>query len=184
MRLFAALPLPSDARAPLVGAMEALRREGWPVRWVDPSLLHLTLKFYGEVPDERAAAIAEALDAATDRMPAVLLVVTGVGTLPRGRGARVIVADLAPEPALELLQHRVEMAGKSIGIPVEGRPFRPHLTLGRVRQGERLPAAARARVAAEPAALTAVADAVELFESRTGPAGPQYLSRRRYRLVA
>jgi 2'-5' RNA ligase len=184
MRLFAALPLPSDARAPLAGAAEALREEGWPVRWVDPSLLHLTLKFYGDVPDERAAAIAEALAAATEGMPAVLLVVTGLGTLPRGRGARVIVADLAAEPGLELLQHRVEMAGQSIGIPVEARPFRPHLTLARVRQGERLPAAARARVAAETVALTGVADTVELFESRPGPAGPQYLSRRSYRLVA
>lgn len=184
MRLFAALPLSGEATAPLARAAAALREEGWPVRWVDPSLLHLTLKFFGEVPAERAVAIGEALAAATGGMPAVVLEVTGLGTLPRGRGARVVVADVVPEPALELLQHRIEAAGQAIGIPAEGRPFRPHLTLGRVRQGERLPASARARIAAEQMVTTTVADSVELFESTSAASAPRYTSRRSYALVA
>lgn len=184
MRLFAALPLPDSAVPALSGALEALRNEDWPVRWVDPSLLHLTLKFYGEVPDERAVAIAEALAAATEGMSAVVLTATGVTTLPGGRSARVIVAEVVPEPALELLQHRIEAAGRTIGIEPEGRPFRPHLTLGRVRHGERLPAVAQTRLAAEPIALSTVVDAVALLESRPGGAGPRYVSRRSFPLAA
>lgn len=184
MRLFAALPLPDEATASLARAAAALREEGWPVRWVDPSLLHLTLKFYGEVAAESAVAIAQALAAATAGMPAVVLEVTGLGTLPGGKAARVVVADLAPERALELLQHQIEAAGRSIGIEPEGRPFRPHVTLGRVRQGERLPARARERIAAEPLAVTTLGSTVELFESRSAPGGPRYVSRGSYALVA
>jgi RNA 2',3'-cyclic 3'-phosphodiesterase len=183
MRLFAALPLSDPAALALAQAAAALRCEDWPVRWADPSLLHLTLKFYGEVPDERVVAIADGIGAATRDSPAVALEVTGLGTLPGGRAARVVVAEVAPEPALELLQHSIESAGAAIGIPLEGRPFRPHLTLGRVRHGARLPDGADARIRAEPVSVTAFADTVELFESRPG-SGPRYRSRRSYRLVA
>lgn len=184
MRLFAALPLPETARAPLAEAADALRQDGWPVRWVDAPLMHLTLKFYGDVTDERAAAIADALAGATDGVGAVLLEIAGLGTLPGGRAARVIVANVEPAPALELLQHRVERASEAVGVPVEGRPFRPHVTLGRVRQGERLPAAARAKLARRAVAAAGLAERVELYESRAGAGGPRYVAHRSYGLVA
>jgi 2'-5' RNA ligase len=114
----------------------------------------------------------------------VVIAVTRLGTLPGGRAARVIVADVEPVPALELLQHAVERASESVGIPVEGRAFRPHITLGRVRQGERLPAHARTALAGRTVAASGLTDRLDLYESRGGAGGPRYVARRSYQLVA
>lgn len=183
MRLFAALPLPDVARAPLAEAAGSLRAQGWAVRWVDPSLLHLTLKFYGEVTADAAERLAEALASAARDSGAVTLAVTGLDTFPAGRAPRVIVAALAADPGLELLQHRVETASGAAGFPPEGRPFRPHLTLGRVRRGERLPGGARRHITATAVKAAALVDTMELVESLRGT-GPRYRALHRYPLVA
>ena len=79
---------------------------------------------------------------------------------------------------LELLVHRVERACAGLGFPVEGRPFRPHVTLGRVREGRRLPEpAVRAIEGAELPAASFMAERVVLYESLPGPGGSRYEER-------
>jgi len=50
---------------------------------------------------------------------------------PRYERPRVVWVGVAPEPALELLQHRMEQEFAPLGFPTEARAFRPHITLGR-----------------------------------------------------
>lgn len=173
MRLFAALPLPSglaDALAPLLAE---LRTTDWPVRWVADENLHLTLKFFGEVEPAREPAVAEALRGAVQGTGPIDLMLAEPGVLPpRGR-ARVVVVDLEAPPALELLQHRIERAAEPLGFSAEGRPFRPHLTLGRVRREARLPAGAAGRFR-HRLELPWLADRVVLYESAPSPAGQRY----------
>jgi 2'-5' RNA ligase len=70
--------------------------------------------------------------------------------------------------------HRVEQGAEALGFPVEGRPFRPHVTLGRVRDGVPWPPAASDRLERETLRASFVADRLVLFESRPGPDGSVY----------
>ena len=58
----------------------------------------------------------------------------GIGAFPNFRRARVVWIGVGQDPRLELLHHDVEVACEKIGFELEGRPFRPHLTLARVKQ--------------------------------------------------
>jgi 2'-5' RNA ligase len=64
-----------------------------------------------------------------------------------------------------------------MGFPPEGRPFRPHITLGRVREGHRLPPGAIDQLENVAPGTAFLADRVVLFESRLTPAGPVYGAR-------
>lgn len=174
MRLFAAMPLPEGAHSLAVAELRILRDLGWPVRWVREDGLHLTLKFFGEVAPDRLDTIAEMLGFCVDRMTPMALAVTGGGVFPHPSKPRILRLDVSSVPALELLQDRIERGGERIGFPPEGRPFHPHLTLGRVREGHRLPADAIARLESIPEQPPFMADRLVLYESELGPNGPAY----------
>jgi RNA 2',3'-cyclic 3'-phosphodiesterase len=182
MRLFVAVPLPDEALRAAAARLSDVRDLGWPVRWVRQDGLHLTLKFFGEVSPDRLDTIAEMLGFCVAGMGPMTLEITGAGVFPHSSRPRVIRLDLAPVPELELLQDRIERGGEGIGFPPEGRPFHPHITLGRVREGHRLPAGALEeleRTAAQPPFL---ADRVVLYESRLSATGPDYHMRAEFRL--
>jgi 2'-5' RNA ligase len=151
--------------------------------------VHLTLKFLGEVASERedelAAALARAAgDAATDGARPLTLVVRGFGAFPAARRPRVVWAGIEPEPALELLQHRVEREMGPLGFPTEARPFRPHLTLGRATRdaGPREFGDAEAAFGAIGFEGVALVETVDLMQSTLHPRGAVYQVRRRERL--
>lgn len=174
MRLFTALPVGGEATAELERLLENLRRTEWPVRWVRGDALHVTVKFFGEVGTDQMDAIREALRAATDRTPLLPFVPGELGGFPNLRRPRVLWAGYQSETALELLVHRVEQRAEALGFPVEGRPFRPHVTLGRVRDGVPWPLAAMNRLEREALHESFVADRLVLFESRQGSGGSVY----------
>jgi 2'-5' RNA ligase len=95
--------------------------------------LHLTVKFIGERPPDAVDALAAAAARVASRHEPLLLEVGRFGAFPSQRRPRVLWLGVRPDPRLELLHHDVELACAELGLPVEGRPFRPHLTLGRVR---------------------------------------------------
>jgi 2'-5' RNA ligase len=174
VRLFAAIPLPEEAHVLAVAELRILRELGWPVRWVREDGLHITLKFFGEVAPDRLETIAEMLGFCVDRMAPMSLAVTGGGVFPHPAKPRILRLDVSSVPELELLQDRIERGGERIGFPPEGRPFHPHLTLGRVREGHRLPPDAIARLEAIPEEPPFLADHLVLFESELGVQGPSY----------
>lgn len=177
MRLFVAVPLPEAAQQEVARMLRGLSDLEWPVRWVKEDGLHVSLKFFGEVTSDRVEAIEELVQFATRGMKQIELVPEGGGAFPSRRHPRVLRLELTAGPDLELLQDRLERGGEQIGFPPEGRPFRPHVTLGRVREGHRLPAGAMDRIEAIPAGTGFLAERVVLFESRLTPAGPVYGSR-------
>jgi len=124
-------------RQQLWDATGPVRERGLPVTWVRPEGLHLTLKFLGEVEEARDAELRAALAEAGGAGRAVTLEIGGCGVFPDFRRPRVVWVGIAPEPALELLQDRVERAFAPLGFPTEARAFRPHLTLGRATREAR-----------------------------------------------
>lgn len=174
MRLFVAVPLPSPALEEAGNLLRSLRELEWPVRWVRDDGLHVTLKFFGEVTSDRIEAIEEVLQFATAGMGPLELSLAGGGAFPSSKRPRVLRLEVAAGPDLELLQDRLERGGEQIGFAPEGRAFRPHITLGRVREGHRLPPDAMRQLDGLPSGAPFLADQVVLFESRQTAAGPAY----------
>ena len=135
IRAFIALPLPQDWTEALAYTVSELRRslpDG--IRWVDPSGIHLTLKFLGPTDAKIAPSIVDALATNLAGATSPALSLYGLGTFPAGRNPRVVWAGVSGDSAsLETLHRSAEDAAVSLGWPEEKRPFRPHLTLGRVR---------------------------------------------------
>ena len=133
MRLFLAINLSSDVRRELHDTTLSLRDCAPEVGWVAEARLHLTVKFLGEQPSERVDEITAALSATAARHRHLSMTVGGIGAFPNFRRPRVVWVGVAHDARLELLHHDLEVAFERIGFEVEGRPFRPHITLGRIR---------------------------------------------------
>ena len=175
MRLFAAIDLSDEARLAIAGQQTRIRRElaDDSLRWVQTDHMHLTLAFIGEVEPARGAAIADCMSAPFPQRP-FRLVFGGVGVFPPHGAPRVLwlgALDGAPE-AVEL-QRAVALRLESVGVLREDRVFRPHLTLGRWRDGRPAVRGSLAQQGAVPVAEVAVA-AVTLYQSRLSSSGPAY----------
>lgn len=175
MRLFAALPVSGDAERELVALLSRYRRSAWPVKWVRDEGLHVTVRFLGEVADAGVPGVAEALRAAVEGTPSLPFSPVEFGAFPSLSRARVLWAGYESEPALELLVHRVEQGVTRLGFPGEAKTFRPHVTLGRIREGARLPREGFGALAGEPLTAGFVAERLVLYESRSGAGGSRYL---------
>src|SRR5947208_2453889 len=110
-------------RRSVVDATEPLRLCAPELAWIREPLLHLTLKFLGEQPDERLGEIKDALASVAGRHRELVMALGGIGAFPNFRRARVVWIGVAQDPRLELLHHDVEVSCESIGFEVEGRPF-------------------------------------------------------------
>jgi 2'-5' RNA ligase len=174
MRLFAALPVSGDAMEELSALIREFEVTDWPVRWVRPAGLHLTLKFFGEADSRQIPEIIEALRAASAGTPRLSFAAGELGAFPTIAAARVLWAGYVAEPALELLAHRVEQRCAVLDFPAEGRPFRPHVTIGRLRVGKRLPAEAVRLLEQRSLQGGFSADRLILYDSVTGAGGATY----------
>ncbi len=135
IRSFIAVKIPPES-AERIGAGQArLRAAGADVKWVDPQSFHITLKFLGGVEKERLADVWQSVEAALDGTAAFTMRFRGVGAFPNPGRPRVIWAGIV-EGAAELreMAARVEAACETHGFERERRPFRAHVTLGRVRR--------------------------------------------------
>lgn len=174
MRLFIGIPLPASAQADVAAILRVLRAREWPVRWVRDRGLHMTIKFFGETTTDRVEAIVEMLNFAGDGLHPLTMTLSAGGVSPSIRQPRVIHLGIDADAALELLQDRIERGAEGLGFPPEGRPFRPHLTLGRVREGHRLPEGWQTELERIPSGEAFLVDRVMLFESELTPTGPSY----------
>jgi len=184
VRLFIALNLPASVRSSLWEAAAPVRTLGLPVRWVRPEGIHLTLKFLGDVPDSTEPDLRAALTRAARGSRPLPLTLEGFGAFPSVERPRVIWAGMEAVPGIELLQHQVEREFEPLGFAPEGRPFQPHLTLGRAERD----AAPRAFAALGPALArlhyqeTALVETVDLMQSTLQAGGPVYQVRHSERL--
>jgi 2'-5' RNA ligase len=137
-RLFVALTLPPELGAPLVLAIERDLGPGSRVRVTRPDALHLTLRFLGEVELSLAGALDACLAERVTGLPAPRLELGQPGAFPARRRERVLwiaPRELAgSEGRLAALERAVGEAVLAAGIPPgdeRGRPWHPHLTVGR-----------------------------------------------------
>jgi 2'-5' RNA ligase len=184
LRAFIAIDLPPAVKAALGDVAATLdgRVPRGAVRWVRPEQMHLTLRFLGDTPADRLPALSAVLDGLAAGHAPFALRLTEVGCFPNLRRPRVVWVGLGGEEAkLAALVHGLEAALRPLGRPPEDKPFRAHLTLGRVKD-ER--AAQGVDWSAAVPALSVPVAAVHLIESRLRPDGPQYFVRHTSAFVA
>src|SRR5205814_9385639 len=134
MRLFVAIELSEGFRKRLIEMQDALRGVVPEVSFTKAENLHLTLKFIGELEEQRVPALCEALK----KIPEVgefELRLIGLDLLPERGPIRILGAAVDGGEKLLTLQSAIEEACASQKIPRENRRYRPHITLARARQG-------------------------------------------------
>jgi 2'-5' RNA ligase len=178
LRLFVAIELPGEVREALGRLQHELQRRGLEkLRWVRPEGIHLTLKFLGATPAEKAPAIQEALASAVIGISRHELALGKLGTFGGGR-PRVLWVDLVGDlDAVRELQERSETALNPLGFEREARSWSPHLTLARVRPETAREVASplgSAIAEAKPAAGAIPVREVCLMRSTLRPSGAVY----------
>jgi 2'-5' RNA ligase len=176
VRLFIAINLPPVERGTIRNVTARARAAAPGASWVSEECLHLTLKFLGERPDTEVEGLRAALEGVARRSPPLRLSLGGVGAFPNFRAPRVVWMGVTHDPKLELLHHDMETVLSDLGYEVDGRPFRPHVTLARVRR--ELPRATAAELARQARTIdhrsTVDVHSVDLMASELLPSGPRY----------
>lgn len=137
IRAFISLELPEAIKQAADRLQERLKTKGSDVSWVKSSGLHLTLKFLGQVPMEMIPEIIKALEPVAAQAHPLRVSVLGVGAFPHLENPKVVWLGLQADEGLMQLQRGVEEVTNRLGFVPETRPFRPHLTLGRVKSPKR-----------------------------------------------
>jgi 2'-5' RNA ligase len=137
MRCFIGIEIEDAVRQELTEVQTAIKRtvncQDSDLKWVKPDLIHVTLKFLGDVPDNEAVAVCQATEEAAKRHAPFDLSVEKVGHFG-GRSARTLWAGTGEgSTPLAALHQDLEQALEQIGWPPETRRFSSHLTLCRVR---------------------------------------------------
>jgi 2'-5' RNA ligase len=174
MRLFVALDLHPEVRQKIAALLRELKPAAPGLKWVSADALHVTLKFIGEQPEARLAAIVEALK--TVPTPGRLeLRFRGLGCFPNERRPRVFWIGMEAPPELARLAETIGQALEALGIEREKRAFSAHLTLARAREGQHAQLPAGAWEAHRNDAFGGfTADQFFLFQSHLSSAGAQY----------
>lgn len=132
MRLFVALEIPEAVRRELSRRVAALRDRLPRARWVDLDMVHLTLLFLGETPADRVPALSAKLREAFARHSPMTLRLSGGGTFPPKRPARVAWVGMdAPEELAAVQADAAAAAVATAGFEPEDRPYTAHVTLAR-----------------------------------------------------
>ena len=175
-RIFVAIELPAVVLDELEDAIAPLRIEAPELAWTPSSTRHLTMKFLGDVEPDRAAGVAHMLDGIARAHRPFAIHLARFGAFPNFRKARVVWLGVEHEPRLELLQHDLELAAAELGFELEGRAFRPHVTLARVHEILEVDRMRRLARAARKVDFSATADvaAMTLFESTLAPTGARH----------
>lgn len=174
MRLFVALEIPSAVRENLDSLLASLRAITKEPRWVRAENLHVTLKFLGEVGEDKLEAVRSALGKIRCGK-AVTLEFHGLGFFPDEKHARVFWASIEASANLKTLAAGIEGAMEGLGIPREKREFSPHLTLARF-ESPKLPEALRKAIAENVQREFGSLQTSEfhLIQSKLRPSGAEY----------
>ncbi len=135
IRTFICIEISASIKARLAALQEDVRKLEAQVSWVKPANIHLTLKFLGDVPQAKLPQIIEAVRRISGSCSPFEVEVSGTGCFPSPRKPNVLWIGLAKLPqSLITLQQSLEDELEREGFARESKPFKPHLTIGRIRQ--------------------------------------------------
>ena len=176
MRLFIGIGLPEECCHRIAAAISPLRAKGLPVSWVAERNLHLTLKFLGEIPPGEADGLAGFMAEAARDIPPFEFCVEEGGGFPSLAAPRILwIGVREPLELVGKLHQNMENTLSAAGFPHEGRPFHPHVTVGRIK-GRVAPGWGGTFASAVSGTTFGIvfAASYRLYESRLSPSGANY----------
>ena len=184
MRLFIAIELSEEIRAALAQIQSHLKYSGADVKWIEKDNIHLTLKFLGDVSDEKAEKIKQILDDIVKETKSFELSLkmskeapgTLIGAFPNINYPRGIWVGLDKGAAKsKILAEKIDDTLSKIGFQKETRPFAAHLTIGRVRSPKNKEALKEKMTSYQLSAISLqLVKSVALFQSTLTPKGAVY----------
>lgn len=134
VRAFVAIDSSGGVASRAAALIEKLRAADAKVTWVSPENMHWTLKFLGDVNLTATAEICAVLQEAVTELPAFDVQVAGLNAFPNNERPRTIWLGVSEgEEIMAELAETIDRRLAALGYKPEGRRFRPHLTIGRVR---------------------------------------------------
>jgi 2'-5' RNA ligase len=134
VRTFVAVEIPLEVKEHARRLIEQLRNAPAKVKWVGPEAMHWTLKFLGDVDIVETPKICQAVARAVEPLAPFDVEARGAGAFPDLRRPRTVWIGMGQgTDAMVQMHDRIESELSQLGYRPEGRRFRPHLTIGRVR---------------------------------------------------
>jgi 2'-5' RNA ligase len=191
IRAFFAVELSQELRAKLATVQQELKRRiepelkrGTRISWAQPASIHLTIKFLGDMDEQVIDPLRFAVEQAIGSLGSVIVPLERLGVFPHPQSPRVLWVGPSEKWEKEAEAKRVaeihgaiEQACEALGFLRETRPFSPHLTLARIKMGERYVGVALAKggVLDRPLSLGSLAvESVVLIKSELKPTGSIY----------
>jgi len=176
MRTFIAVAISSEVREKLAQIQAEFRKGDPDVKWVEPENLHITLKFLGEVSENKLPDVIEKARLAVSEISNFRMHLSGLGSFPNLKSPRVVwVGTSEGKDELKKLNEKIEENLSNLGFAREKREFSAHLTIGRVRS---LRGKGKLVKKIEELGNTDVGefsvDKVLVMESQLSPKGPTY----------
>ncbi|MEK7236812.1 MAG: RNA 2',3'-cyclic phosphodiesterase [Nitrospirota bacterium] len=191
IRAFLAVELSHELRAELATVQQELKRRiepemkrGMRISWAQPASIHLTIKFLGDMDEQVINSLRVAIERAIGNQIAVNVPLERLGVFPRSESPRVLWVGPsenwekgAEAKRVAEIHVAIEQACEGLSFLRETRPFSPHLTLARIKMGERHVGVAFAKsgVLDRPLSLGSLAmESVVLMQSELKPTGSVY----------
>jgi len=176
VRTFIAIVLDNSLHPTMSRIIEKLSSSNAKVKWVEPENVHLTLKFLGNVEEERLPEVFEACERAVKDMRAIDLEMKALGCFPDVKSPRIVWLGIERgAEGVRKLQERVESELRAVGFPKEEKTFKAHLTIGRVKGKQGLSRLCRLLEEEKNFFVGSMrCEKISVMKSKTLPAGPVY----------
>jgi RNA 2',3'-cyclic 3'-phosphodiesterase len=176
VRAFLACDPPEEVRRGIATIQNRLKKQfGSAVRWVRPEGIHLTLKFFGDIPMSALETIGGVVHEQVRGLNPLSLQVQKIGIFPNANRPRVVWLGITGDVGrLIALQKKIDMGLQAYGFEREERAFSPHLTLGRVKSPQGMAGLGKLIEEGDAAAGEFQATELILFKSDLKPDGAVY----------
>lgn len=179
IRAFIAVEINDAIRAELADIQNVLKKADGHVSWIRPQNIHCTLVFLGDIFQSAVDSVADALCQTATGLEPFEVEIAGLGYFGSARSPRIIWAGITGTAPLMELQNNITAAVLRTGLKPDLKPFKPHLTIGRVRSNRNAAGLVRALEKNKDKSFGVLSvRQVVLMESRLASTGPIYFSLR------
>jgi len=175
VRTFVAVEMPENIRRQFGEVESRLMKADAHVKWVEPHHIHITMKFLGEIDEDRLVDVFRGVEEGVRGLGPFEASLAGLGAFPNLKRPRVVWVGVdRGKDLLATLQKKVEDSICRFGFPKEDRSFSPHLTIGRVKSPRGLPELVEAIMGTHFETVSFGVKEVVVMESTLTSAGPIY----------
>ena len=173
MRLFIAINFSKELLNDISDKTKKLKNVFPDLKWVRPQAMHLTLKFLGETQLE-PTLLKNKLETALSRIDSFTFTTTQVGFFPGERKPRVYYLGITLPEELNQIYKNIEQQFSELGFPKENRPFKPHITLARIKNTNLTAVDIEKLKAVQFDPYEVFVSAVDIMKSKLNPSGAEY----------